>query len=179
MAFNEKLMEEIKKGNISALEQIYTGTKNAVFSVVYSIVRDYGKAEELMQDTYIKVWDNIGSYNTRYKALGWICTIARNLAINSYNKNKREVFTDFEEEQKINLGPSKEIVLKDESGVFKAMEKTLDANEYKIVLMHTLGGMKLKEIAAVIGSPQGTVRWQYNNALNKLKKTLAKEDEKQ
>ena len=46
-------------------------------------------------------------------------------------------------------------------------------NELKIVMMHTIGGIKLKEIAQILQSPQGTVRWQYNNALNKLRKNLA------
>lgn len=171
----EKQMQKLKNGDKSAMEQIYAITKNAVFSIIYSVLRDYGRAEEVMQETYIKVWNGIDKYKTD-KAHSWIYTIARNLALNSYNKHKREVCTDFTEVS--DLFPAESLKVSDESGVFKAMEQTLDSNEYKIVLMHTVGGLKLKEIAIMFDKPQGTVRWQYNNALKKLVKNMNKEDGK-
>jgi len=174
MSLIEKYMEQIKKKDVSALEQVYLQSKNAVFSVIYSVLKDYRLSEDLMQETYIKVWNNINQYHENTNPLSWICTIAKNLAINYYNKQKKELSTDFN--QMSNLFPSYEINTKDESGIFEIMSKSLDENEQKIILMHTIGGIKLKEIAKLFNKPQGTVRWQYNNALKKLLKILNKED---
>lgn len=174
MTLIEKHIEKLKNGNSSSLEQVYLITKNAVFSIIFSITKNYQQSEDLMQETYIKVHNNINSYKKGTNAKSWIYTIARNLALNYYKKQKREVFTDFNE--MANLFPSYEINAKDESGVFKIMAETLNDNEQKIVTMHTIGGIKLKEIALILDKSQGTVRWQYNNALKKMLKKINKED---
>ena len=175
MTLIEKHMENLRQKDTTALEQIYLHSKNAVFSIIYSITRNYQSAEDLMQETYIKVFNNINQYKAGTNALSWIYTIAKNLALNSYNRQKHEVSTDFNEMSNMLAGG--ELILKDESGIFKIMSKTLDSNEYNIVLMHTIGGLKLKEIAELFKKPQGTIRWQYNNALKKMKiKLKNKED---
>ena len=175
MADIEKKMELLRQGNISALEQIYLQTKNAVFAIVFSITKNYQIAEDLMQETFLKICSNINQYAKGTNANYWINSIARDLAINTYNRQKFESVTDFSERTDFHIGL--DIKLKDESGIFKIMSEVLDENEYKIVVMHTLGGMKLKEIAILNEKPQGTIRWQYNNALKKLQKKIKNREE--
>ena len=175
MADIEKKMELLRQGNISALEQIYLQTKNAVFAIVFSVTKNYHISEELMQETYLKICKNINQYIKGTNANFWINSIAKNLAINAYNRRKFENLTDFGERSDFHIDI--DLKIKDESGIFKLMSEILDENEYNIVLMHALGGIKLREIASLLGKPQGTIRWQYNNALKKLKKILKNKEE--
>ncbi|MEG1608680.1 MAG: RNA polymerase sigma factor, partial [Clostridia bacterium] len=101
-------------------------------------------------------------------ARAWINTISRNLALNVYKKRKKECLVDFEE--KDCFGESKEMLARDETGIIAMTLKVLDKNESDIVLMHTIGEIKLVEIAKMMNKSSATVRWQYNNALNKLRK---------
>ncbi len=167
-------MQALKQGESSALEPIYNGTKKAVFAVCYSYLKDYARAEDLMQDTYVCVKRFIGGYRENTNPQAWILAIAKNLCLNELKKRGREIFVDFFERPDL-VPDETEIAVRDETGIIRLAEKHLDENEFKIVMMHTIGGVTLAEIAQVFGKPQGTVRWQYNNALKKLRKIIKKE----
>lgn len=170
----EKEMYELRQGKSSALADIYKETSKSVFSICFSMMRDYSLAEDMMQDTFVKVKINILQYQPGTNAKAWINTIARNVCLNELKKRKREVFVDFLVREDIK--GSYDIRTRDESGIIAAVVNNLDAYESQIVLMHTLGDISLKEIAALLEKPQGTIRWQYNSALNKLRKILKKEE---
>ena len=170
----EKDMKELRQGKSSALANIYEETKKSVFSICYSLMYDYSLAEDMMQDTYIKVRDNIDKYKPNTNAKSWINVIARNICLNELKKRNREVSVDFSKRPD-NRGYD-DIKIHDESGIISIVVRQLDENESRIVLMHTLGDISLKEIARLIEKPQGTVRWQYSNALKKLRKNLKKEE---
>jgi RNA polymerase sigma-70 factor (ECF subfamily) len=166
-----KHLTRLRQGDNSALTDIYNLTKNAVFSICYSYMRNYQTAQDLMQDTYVNIIKHILKFKDGYNGRAWIHTIAKNLCLNELKKRKRETCVDFS--LRDDLAGGYEQALPDESGIIALACKVLSDNELKIVMMHTIGGIKLKEIAQILQSPQGTVRWQYNNALNKLRKNLA------
>ena len=86
-------------------------------------------------------------------------------------KNARQVLTDFNDEETVNvLGLHEEAPeLHDESGIIALSEKLLSEKEFRILVLHAINDMKFKEIAAVVGGLESTVRWQYNNAIKKVK----------
>ena len=158
----------LKNGNTASLEFIYLNTKNAVFSVIYAILKDYQLSEDVMHDTYIKMSKNIMYYKPNTNPKAWIVTIAKNLAINVYNRRKRETSIDIDSsvygEYKI-----------DENGNGMELKKALsqlNETERQIVLLHCLGGFKHREIAKILDKPIGTVMWTYNNSLSKLKRIM-------
>lgn len=162
----ESYMESLRRGDISALEFIYYETKNAVFSIAFGILKDYYLAEDIMQDTFIKVKNYIDKYKKGTNARQWIFTIAKNTSLNLYNRRKREIYS-LENTGKADYSIPKGA---DESGVYQTILRTLNGEESKIVIMHILGGFKLSEIADMLSASRGTVRWQYGNALKKLRK---------
>lgn len=169
----EGYMLRLKQGDSSALADIYKNTRKAVFAVCYTMVRDYSLAQDMMQDTYLRVDKYINRYKEQYKAKAWILRIARNLCLNEINRRKREIASPsaIDKRQKY-----EELKAYDESGIIAQVVKNLNQNESKIVLMHTLGDISLKEIAQLTGRPSATIRWQYNNALKKLRKRIRQED---
>jgi RNA polymerase sigma-70 factor (ECF subfamily) len=166
----DKCLKRLRQGDSSALTEIYNMTKNSVFSICYSYMHDYQTAQDMMQDTYVNIMRYVLYYKDGRNGKAWINVIAKNLCLNELKKRKRVVLTDFNERE--DLGGSYENMISDESGIIKLAKEVLNDNELKIVLMHTIGGLKFWEIARILEHPQGTVRWQYNNALKKLRQNL-------
>ena len=163
----DKLALKIAQRDKSAFELLYEQTRRLVFSVCLGIVKSQSVAEELMQETFVTVWQKSGEFRGQgYKT--WILTVAKNKAINALKKNRRETPFDFFE----NEGACGSYEIDAETGiVLKTALQTLDEEERQIVLMRN-SGLKAKEIADAMRLPRGTVSWKYAEALKKLKTTL-------
>ncbi len=87
----EKAFQALKKGDETAFVEIYEATHRLVYYTIYQILKDSELAKDIMQDTYLKVHEKIDSY--RFDSpKAWIMTIARNLAINAYNRRKKNCY---------------------------------------------------------------------------------------
>ena len=160
------LIEKLKNGDISVFDEIYYSTKDNVYYTILSIVKDTSLSEDIMQETYLKALEKIHSYKPRHSFNSWIITIARNLAINEYNRRKRELKVD-PTENEIIFGTTESTSEKEL--LIKEMMEFLNEDEREIVIMHVIGDMKYREIAEVIGTPIGTISRKYNEAIKKLK----------
>ncbi len=167
----DSLMLELKNGDRRALVEIYNQTKRAVFSVSYGVLRNSSTAEDIMQETYIKVCANISSYQAGTKPLAWICQIARNIAIDEYRKRKKLVSFDEKISNSLVVDDEKEIKA-DADYVLKIAKEILNETEYQVVYMHTIGDIQHKEIARILRKPYATIRWNYAQAIKKLKLKL-------
>lgn len=167
----ERAMISLQKGDTNSLAVIYDLTSKGVFTFVLPIVRDYATAEDIMQQTYISVYEKISSYQSGTNARNWILTIAKNLAINEFNKQKKIVGFDYDEETYVPEG----LYSLDKSldtPVIKIANEILSEEEFKIVIMFAIGGYKHREIAEILGLPLGTVTWKYKNAIEKIRNEI-------
>ena len=163
----------MKKGEEQAFEMVYELTKKQVFFTILAIIKDYGIAEELMQDTYIRLRKNIGKYECNTNANAWIVRIAHNLAINEYHKRKKELITDELENDFLFHSVNENSMLN--NLLLKQLFNLLNIEEREVVMLHTLG-YKHHEIAKQIQKPLGTVLWIYNKAIKKMQKEVAKDE---
>ena len=160
------LVKKLKDGDLSVFDDIYYSTKDNVYYTILSIVKDRSLSEDIMQETYLKALEKIHSYKPRSSFNSWIITIARNLAINEYNRRKQELKVD-PTENEIVFGSVES--MSEKELLIKEMLEYLTEEEREIIIMHVIGDMKYREIAEVLGKPIGTVSWKYNEAINKLK----------
>lgn len=167
----EDAMISLQKGNVNALEEIYNLTYRGVFSFVFPIMKDYMASEDILQMTYISVYEKINLYKPGTNALNWILTMAKNIALNEFNKAKRSVDYDFDAEQ---MTPSSLYSFDDslDTPTIELASEILSEEDFKILLMYVVGGYKHREIAELLNMPLGTVTWKYNAALDKLRVEL-------
>ena len=83
------LMDKIQNGNEEAFLTLYNETCKGVFSFAYSIVRNSHDAEDIMQDTYIKIRRFAQSYSTQGNVSAWILQITKNLAYDFLKKDNK------------------------------------------------------------------------------------------
>lgn len=148
-------------------DDFYHLTKKQVFFAIVSIVKDQDRAEDLMQDTYVKFIEKIDQYQIGKNPYAYLSTIARNIAINDYNREKRLVKSD----ALIESIPYEEIETENEVDIEWILSH-LDDQEREVVSLHVINDLKFREIANITHKPLGTVLWIYNKAIKKLKEKV-------
>ena len=157
------LTKQIKKGSTEAFDLLYDATKNGVYYIIKSIVKDYSLAEDIMQDTYISFMNKIEDIDLKGNIYSYLLTTAKNKALNEVKKGERLVGVDYLENMECpevdNFTP-----------LLDFAKKHLDEYEWKIVKLTIIDGYRRVEVAKIIHKPVATVNWQYNKILKKLEK---------
>jgi RNA polymerase sigma factor (sigma-70 family) len=155
--------------DMNDFKQLFDEHKKSVFAMALSILRDFELAEDVLQESFIKLFQHM-KHQEISNVKAWLISVSRNTALDLYRKKKREVtgFADdyFERITYLADNPVDRLVLA------KYLE-LLDDEERQIVILKEISGMKHKEIAKILEIPLGTALWKYNRALKKLKKGLA------
>lgn len=173
---DEKLLLLVAKGDAEAFGRLYQNTDKTIYSFILSITRNPQDAEEIMQETYLKIWTSAGSYQSQGKPLAWMFTIARNLCYMKFRDQKHEAdvgLSDLSEQELGDFCPQIEDAA--DKLVLNAALRILKEEERQIVLLHTTAGMKHREIAADLQMPLATVLSKYNRAMKKMQKYLREE----
>lgn len=168
----------MKAGDQEAFRKLYEQTARGIYSYALSILKHPQDAEEVMQDTYLTAWNQVGQYRTEGKPMAWLMTIARNLCYMRLRRQKDHPqisYDELEEETpgelcaQIELAPEKQALLDALAAITE--------EERKIVLMHDAGEMKHREIAWCLDYPLSTVLSKYHRALKKLQRLLNQTEE--
>ena len=83
---DHELVAFARTGSEKAYRELLGRYERPVFSLVYRMVRDRELAEDLAQETFVKVFNHLDSYNPKFKFSSWIFKIANNLAIDTLRK---------------------------------------------------------------------------------------------
>jgi RNA polymerase sigma factor (sigma-70 family) len=169
-------------GQEKPLEILITRHKQRVFSFIYSKVLDKEVAEDIFQDTFIKVINTLkkGKYNEEGKFLPWVMRIAHNLVIDFFRRNKRMPLfkntSDFDifsvlADSKINIEGQ---IIKDQihTDVYRLLS-TLPEDQREVLEMRLYKDMSFKEIAEQTGVSINTALGRMRYALINLRKTIA------
>lgn len=168
----EKNLKKIAKGNTDAIGEIYELTQSSLYGYILSILKNPEDAQDVMQDTYVKICQSAGLYTAQGKPMAWIFTIARNLSLMKLRGQSRYTdMEDFEWEQ-ITSGNSDFGV--EDRMVLEAALSGISEEESQIVMLHAVGGMKHREIAEMYNMPLATVLSKYNRAIKKLQNLVEK-----
>lgn len=167
----QEIINQFKTGNLDMFDEFYDLTKNQVYVTILSILKNKMETEDIMQDTYLRFLNNINKYKNGTNVIAFIVTIARNLAINYYNKKRKEEFHDF--------SLYEDTYVKDDTNqeLLDLVYKTLSGDELDVFIMHVIDELKHKEIAKIMKKPLGTITWLYNKAVNKMKQKVGEENE--
>lgn len=173
----DRLLLLIKERDRDAFRLLYEETAKHVYGYALSIVKNPQDAEEIMQDTYVNVWNQAGQYCSDGKPMAWIFTIARNLCYMRLRRQTAWNGVSLEElkEQESGWEPGdlcNDIEMAPEKQALLEALKTLKEEERAMVLLHDASGMKHREIADTLGIPLSTVLSKYRRALKKLEKAM-------
>lgn len=167
----DEYLKQLRQGEVSALDPLYEATSKQLYSLCYTYMHNRFDSEDALSETYISVVKNIDKYRGK-DGYNWMYTMAKNICLNMLRKDQKTVSVDFDDEETINLlelSTENTPVYYDESGIIALSKRILSEKEFRIVVLHVINELKFKEISKIEGSPEGTVRWQYNKAIKKVK----------
>ena len=176
----DKYIIDLSRGDNNALSKLYDCTYKPLYALCYTFFGNKEDSEEALHNSYLMIKRKSAYFNGT-KGFSWIYTITKNICLNTIKKNKRTLSVDFQDEKTVNfLADNLQFVAEpcceDESGVIALSKKVLKEYEFKILILHGVYKLKFKEIALLSGKCETTVRWQYNNALRKVKKEYERRD---
>lgn len=168
----DKLIEELQSGNEKAFERIYELYSQSTYGIIYSIIKDTSISEEVLQDVFIKIWNNASSYNPKKgRFFTWVLNIARNASIDKIRskdfKNKKlnlksDNFVDILESKSNTIGKM------DAIGLQKYID-ILGPTCRKLIDLLFFKGFTQKETSEELEMPLGTVKTKNRVCIDKLR----------
>ena len=161
-------MKQVARYDKRAFEELYNKTSGAVFGYAMSIVGNRQDASDIVQDTYISIYEKIETYTPNGKAMAWIFTITRNHAYMLIREQSKHRHIDLDDVYDVGEDTT---VLEDvhKERLVTSLLEHLGDDERQIVVMHAMSNMKHKDIAEILDMPLSTVLTKYRRSLKKLK----------
>jgi RNA polymerase sigma-W factor len=177
------LVKKAKAGDGKAYDDLILLYKDAVYSIIYRMVRNKQEAEDLSQEAFIKAYNSINSFNEEYAFSTWLFKIATNNCIDFFRKRKLKTYSmdqtikykdeEIQQEYADNEPTAdKEIVASEKSAMIrKAIEELPEKYRTAIMLRHH-EERSYEDIAQILDLPLGTVKARIFRAREMLKKSL-------
>ena len=168
----ETLIGQLKEGNDKAFEYLYDNYAPTLFGIISRIVTQQEQAENLLQDSFVKIWRYIASYDAGKGTLAtWLINIARNTAIDF--TRSRQFSKDSKNQSIDNLvfpeRPSLSVSMPEECIGLRELVNKLDPNVKQILEWMYFDGYTQQEIAKEFSIPLGTVKTRARNGLRDLR----------
>jgi RNA polymerase sigma-70 factor (ECF subfamily) len=185
---DRKLAAQAAKGRDAAFRELLCRYERPVFSLVFRMVRDRALAEDLAQETFIRAFRAISSYNPRYKFSSWIFKIANNHTIDYLRKRRLDTVSidgsphavTGEEEAQTRLvvestgeAPDQYVEQRELGSQIEQAIGELRPEYRTVVLLRHIEGHSYEEIADIMDLPLGTVKTYLHRARAELKGLLA------
>ncbi|MCK7488041.1 MAG: RNA polymerase sigma factor [Bacillus subtilis] len=163
----DEWIDRLSNQDETAFNLIYKETKNQVYAMIYSLVKNKPLTEDLMQDTYMKMLHHLHSFERGRAFTPWLLQIAKNLAYDQLRSHQRE---------RVILKDALPVVDQPKPDIdFDRLVQSLDDDRRSIVLLRIVGDLSFKEIAKSEGKPLGTVYSLYQTAMKEIEAKLRKE----
>lgn len=165
------IIEQIKQGDGQAFEQMYDSYSSALFGVCLKIVNDQEQAEDVLQDSFVKIWKNIHSYeSSKGTFFTWMLNIARNSAIDKLRQMKKKGTSAIQNEMNdvSNMLTNSEQLNTNTIGLNELLFK-LPKEQQEIIEYLYYRGYTQQEVSDELNLPLGTVKTRSRTALLALK----------
>ncbi len=169
---DRQLMDQLRRRQPEALSHMYDQYSTMVYSVAMRVLRDTAAAEDVMQEVFLKLWQQPESFSDHRGSLcGWLAVVTRNRAIDRIRGSRR-----FENVDDLQLANSADMGTEAARNMMIAKVRmvldSLSPDQRTTLEMAFFEGQTHVEIAAKTGQPLGTVKTRIRSALISIRKAL-------
>ncbi len=169
----DELVFSLRNREKIAIEALYDMYSSSLYGVISRIIVDTAAAEDVLQETFVKIWHSFSSYSTeKGRLFTWMVNIARNLAIDKLrskdfkNQNKNQEL----ENNVTFIDEQRNTVYKPELLGIKDLVQTLKPEQKSILELVYFKGYTHVEAADELGIPLGTIKTRLRMAIVELRK---------
>jgi RNA polymerase sigma-70 factor, ECF subfamily len=171
------LISRVALGDRAAFNALYQATSAKLFGVALRVLKNRTDAEDVMQETYVKIWHSAGKYQVSgYSPITWLVTIARNTSIDRI-RVKRPQTAELDEAFELadtRATPEQVAVHDGEAGRLKACLDKLSPGRAEAVKAAYMEGYSYQELADRLNQPLNTVRTWLRRSLASLRECLSR-----
>jgi RNA polymerase sigma-70 factor (ECF subfamily) len=166
------LLARVQRGDEQAMALLFDRYSKIVYSVALRVLRDAASAEDVLQEIFMQIWRNPGSFVAARGSLGgWLAVVTRNRSIDALRRKKpTEQVEDMQLASPGNMADEAERNLMMEKA--RVVIGQLPAEQRKTLEMAFFDGLTHSEIAEMTGDPLGTVKTRIRSALLTLRKAF-------
>jgi RNA polymerase sigma-70 factor (ECF subfamily) len=189
---DEALVKKYRQArDMNSFKTLVRRYQNRIFNSAYHLIGNKEEAEEVVQDTFVKVHQGIDNFREDASFGAWVFRISHNLCMDILRNRKKRVAiqtipllartgeeTDGDYEAGVDdiadmtLEPAQVLDLKEESEIIEFSLKSLPEAQRAVLILHDLEGFQYQQIAEIIGASIGTVRSRLHYGRIKLKEML-------
>lgn len=178
---DQELVSEFLRGNEDTLQELIVRHERKIFTSIYLLVKDRDLANDIFQETFIKVIKTLrsGNYNEEGKFLSWVLRISHNLVIDHFRSLKRmPMVYDTDEYSVFDTIPLEDTNIEDKmiadqiQSTVRALIEQLPYDQREVVIMRHFANMSFKEIADATGVSINTSLGRMRYALINLRKLI-------
>ena len=178
------LVADLSEGDTTALASIVEKYGKLAYRLAIQITKNHEDANDVMQETFLKVYESIGSFRKESAFETWLYRIVVNQALNLVKRRERRRESSFSDENENDLrfhlrrssgytnSPHDDVEKKElQKWVTQAVD-SLSAKHRTVVILHEFEGLTHPQIATILNCSEGTVRSRLHYARRKLRDVL-------
>jgi RNA polymerase sigma factor (sigma-70 family) len=166
----EELVVALRRNERAAFDYLYDRYSGSLYNIIIKTVHDEERAADILQESFLKIWKNIDSYNSeKGRLFTWILNIARNGAIDAVRTAGRKPKLENLEDGSVKNEPDAGQDALVSNSEIKAIVDLLRPERKVMIDMAYFQGYTHEEIAHALGIPLGTVKSRIRTALQELK----------
>jgi RNA polymerase sigma factor (sigma-70 family) len=171
----DELVSLLQNRDVQAFSYLYDNYCGALYGIIYKMVEDKELAEDILQESFVKIWNNFSNYNNaKGRLFTWMLNITRNLAIDTLRSKgyKKQAKIQGYENSVDNLVENTASTERfDSLGVRNHLAR-LKNDQKQIIDLAYFSGFTQEEIAKQLSIPLGTVKTRMRTAIMELRKLL-------
>ena len=170
------LIAAVARGDEAAFERLYGATRAKLYGVVLRILRRQDLAEEVVQETYVKVWNNAAQFNPAVSSpITWMAAIARNRAIDLVRKRSELSLEDEPSALEVAAETPDPLARREMSEELKRLLECvgqLEPDRQKLVLLAYYNGWSREQLATKFEAPVNTVKTWLRRSMMDIRQCL-------
>ncbi|MGA7236517.1 MAG: sigma-70 family RNA polymerase sigma factor [Bryobacteraceae bacterium] len=169
-----EIVVRLQRRDPQALAELYDRYGRLVYSLIVRVVRDGALAEDLVQETFLRVWNRAQGFDAQRGALGpWLLAVARNRAIDylrsASGRERNALELEEVDHPSLYTNMERDILASDKARVIRAALDKLAPNQREVIELAYFEGLTQTEMAERMGQPLGTVKTWVRTALKNLR----------
>ncbi len=179
----KSLVERCRKGEDEAWRELVDRFSQKVYSVAYHFTLKREDAEELAQEIFLKIFENLHRYEGSFPLVAWVISLARNLCIDRYRRLKREKTFRFVSDDAVapmlrsSDDPAEAVLKKERTKLLFAALAEIPEDLAEILVLRDLDGLAYAEIGQALELPDGTVKSRLFRARTEVAKKIRERHE--
>ena len=176
------LMNEIMNNNERSFLKLYNRMKDYIYGLALQVVGNVTDAEEVVQQTFLKIWDNAKTYDsTKAKVSSWLTAIAKRQALDKrrsklFRARNSELAVDTADVDRLIADPHRNslesMIKKDDIKIVSEILNNLPEANRKLIELAYYGGYSHAQIAERVNTPLGTVKTKLRRSVLEVRKQL-------